>query len=144
MIITGKDKEKEWKSLTWPQVCALLIIILCCIKRPCDTKIRRSSHLTPFVQSSFIRQRNLSGSVFMDNKGLSLTSTPICVSQIVTQPLVSPVGGKKQKITIETKASKNKARERYRHDYFICIIIWARPPGILVKPQLNIRRCGAV
>jgi hypothetical protein len=59
-------------------------------------KISRSSHLTPFVQSSFTLQRNLSGSDFMDNKGLSLAlvSTPIWVSQIVTQPLVSPVVGK--------------------------------------------------
>jgi hypothetical protein len=49
----------------------------------------------------------------MDNKGLSLTSTPICVFQIVTQPLVSPVGGKKnKKLQSKQKQVKIKRLER--------------------------------
>jgi hypothetical protein len=47
----------------------------------------------------------------MDNKGLSLTSTPICVFQIVTQPLVSPVGGKKNK-KLQSKQKQVKRLEK--------------------------------
>jgi hypothetical protein len=101
LMIAEKIIKKRVKVIDLASSADCVITLLALLHQQHDQtalrfKISRSSHLTPFVQSSFTLQRNLSGSDFMDNKGLSLAlvSTPIWVSQIVTQPLVSPVVGK--------------------------------------------------